>query len=127
MTEENPDNNKNRPIEPEILPPDEEFQRTSAGRGSPRFEPVFAYSSFDSRGCAAPTITLILFFILLGQYGLLAALGFGVFYTCGAILGTLRMTRSLVLGQPLNPWLWRTGNWLVSFFLTVWLAGGFAQ
>ena len=111
-----------RAVDPEVLPPETEY---GADRGRQRVERVISLSSFDSRGCASPAITLFLFMILLVQFGLLAAIGFGFFYTCGAILGAMRMTRALVMGRAINPWVWATGNWCVSFLLTVWLAGGF--
>ncbi|MDE5831486.1 MAG: hypothetical protein K2H64_00600 [Desulfovibrio sp.] len=114
-------------VEVEVLPPEDNASRASRQEGRHKYAagPVFAYSSFDSRGCLSPTVTLVLFFILLIQFGLLAAIGFGVFYTCGAILGSLRMTRAMIMGRPVNPMLWRTANWCLSFLLTVWLAGGF--
>ncbi len=33
--------------------------------------------------------------------------------------------RLLMQGRQANPWSWRMGNWLISFLLTAWLAGGF--
>lgn len=124
------DNNRDsrKVVEVEVLPPENES--TGASQGARRgyaSGPVFAYSSFDSRGCLSPTVTFVLFIILLGRFGLLAAIGFCVFYTCGAILGSLRMTRAMIQGRPINPWLWTIGNWCVSFLFTVWLAGGFDQ
>ncbi|MBD5608123.1 MAG: hypothetical protein HDQ93_04660 [Desulfovibrio sp.] len=126
MAENDNNQNSRKVVEVEVLPPENES--TGAFHDSRRGYaqgPVFAYSSFDSRGCLSPTVTILLFIILLGQFGLLAAIGFGVFYTCGAILGSLRMTRAMIQGRPINPWLWTCGNWCVSFLLTVWLAGGF--
>lgn len=85
------------------------------------------YANIDADGCLAPSISIALFLVCLGQYGLLAAIGFAVFHIIGSIAGAMRAARKLTLGQPFNPWLWRLGNWFVSFLLTVWLAGGFNQ
>lgn len=120
MSTEDP---KRQVIDVEVLEPEE--QRGSASRRNYAAGPGFAYTSFNTTGCLIPFITLFLFGVLLGQYGLLAAIGFLVFHIIGSILGTLRLSRQLVLGFPMNPWPWRIGNWCVSFILTVWLAGGF--
>lgn len=95
---------------------------TSMGGG-----PYFGgyWTPVDSGGCVAPAITFALFVISLGQFGLLAAIGFFVFHIIGAILGTIYQARQLMAGFACNPWAWRTGNWIISFMLTTWLAGGF--
>lgn len=78
-------------------------------------------------GCWPAVVTFALFFVCLGQYGVLAGIGFLVFHIIGSIMGSLRAARYLALGIPWNPLPWRIGNWCVSFILTAWLAGGFSQ
>lgn len=131
QTQNNDNSNSEQSIvhEPEIINPEDNSWprgrnfRNSANNLSGQ---TWFYSPMDMSGCASPFITLFLFLIMLGQYGLLAAIGFLVFYTCGAIIGSLRITRGLVLGVLINPWPWRIGNWIISFLLTIWLAGGFS-
>lgn len=78
-------------------------------------------------GCLPAAITFFLFFVCLGQYGLLAGIGFLVFHIIGSVLGSVYQARKLMVGIITSPWTWRIGNWLVSFLLTVWLAGGFNE
>ena len=82
-------------------------------------------NNFD--GCWPALVTFALFFACLGQYGVLGGIGFLVFHIIGSIMGSLRAARSLALGRPWNPLPWRIGNWLISFIITAWLAGGFSQ
>lgn len=77
------------------------------------------------QGCLAAFITFFLFMVCLGSYGLLAAIGFFVFHIIGSIMGAFQSSRCLMVGAPWNPWPWRCGNWIISFLLTVFLAGGF--
>lgn len=81
----------------------------------------------DPSGCIAPFVTLTLIFTCLIQFGVLAAIGFFFFYVIGAILGVSHLAKRLANGLPANPWAWRVGNWIISFLLTVWLAGGTNQ
>lgn len=93
--------------------------------GQPPYGSVWTFSSLQPGGCLAPAITFALFMICLGQYGVLAAIGFFVFHTIGAVIGTLRASRLLASGILCNAWAWRVGNWVVSLLITIWLAGGF--
>ena len=70
----------------------------------------------------ASTVTLILFFVCLFQWGFLAALGFAFFCTIGAALGIVYNMRRVMQGVLPNPWVWRIGNWCVSLLLVAWLA-----
>ena len=79
----------------------------------------------DTNACLTPCITFAIFFVCLAQFGFLAGLGFVFFHTLGAIMGTLRQMRSMAAGKIPNPWPWRFGNWLFSFLVTAWFAGGF--
>lgn len=128
----NPDNDslERRKVvrEAEIIGPDEGDSQDFGQAGSSGFRrTVFAYSPVDSSGCLPGCITFALFLVCLGQFGILAGIGFMFFYGAGAILGALRAARAVMAGYPPNPWGWRLGNWLVSFLLTAWLAGGFNQ
>lgn len=93
--------------------------------GEQKFNGVWTFSPLDRNGCLGPAITFTLFVICIAQFGILAGIGFAVFYIIGAILGSLRFTRMLMEGRPCNPWGWRVGNWTISLLLTIWLAGGF--
>lgn len=85
---------------------------------------LFSYYSVNNGGCAAALITFFLFIICLGQYGLLAAIGFIVFKSIGSVISTIYAGRALALGQPFSVWGWRIANWFISLLLTIWLAGG---
>lgn len=78
----------------------------------------------NADGCLAPGITFGLFLGCLFSLGLLAAIGFVVFWCVGAVLGTLLQVRRTLNRQPTNPWYWRIANWLVCLLLVYWLAGG---
>lgn len=79
----------------------------------------------NSNACLAPCVTFAIFLVCLAQLGFLAGLGFVFFHTIGSIVGTLRQMRLMTTGVMPNPWFWRMGNWILSFLLTAWLAGGF--
>lgn len=85
---------------------------------------TFTMAPIDNGGCLSSFITVMLFLICLGQYGLLAAIGFFVFHLIGSILGSVHSARQLIRGLPYSVWSWRVGNWIISFLVTVWLAGG---
>lgn len=105
----------------------EEWGQPGGGYGrrqSYAYSRAFTLAPIDNGGCLASFVTVMLFLICLGQYGLLAAIGFFVFHLIGSILGSVHSARQLVRGLPYNVWSWRVGNWIVSFLVTVWLAGG---
>lgn len=77
-----------------------------------------------SEGCLAPAITFGLFLGCLVQLGILAAIGFVVFWCIGAVLGAVLQVRRTLNRQPTNPWIWRIANWLVCLMLVSWLADG---
>lgn len=115
-------------LDVEVLGPEDDYtsQRGYYNKGSwsdnlQEFPPVYGY------GCLPLAITIALFIICLGQYGVLAAMGFIVFHIIGAVAGGIHSARRLMSGLPSNPWAWRIGNWTISFFLTVWLAGGLSR
>lgn len=136
-----PLNNRRDVLEVEVLDPENGADQGNSGfrgnygargaygrafyRGGPGN--IWIFPSVNSGGCLAPAISFALFMICLAQYGLLAAIGFFVIHVIGSILGSVRAARMLAMGLPFNPWAWRAGNWIISFFLTVWLAGGLAQ
>lgn len=105
----------------------EECGQTGGGYGRRQnyaYGRVFTLAPVDNGGCMASFITVMLFLICLGQYGLLAAIGFFVFHLIGSILGSVHSARQLMRGLPYSVWGWRAGNWIISFLATVWLAGG---
>ncbi len=89
------------------------------------FGQIWTSGRADQNACLAPCISFALFLACLAQFGMLAGIGFAFFHIAGSMAGTLRDTRMLMQGRQPNPWLWRMGNWLVSFLLTAWLAGSF--
>lgn len=90
--------------------------------------PVYGNGLFMAdTGCFAAMISLFLFLACLVQWGLLAAIGFLFFHITGSIIGAFRASRYLMAGYPYNPWIWRCGNWIISFLLTAWLSGGFSR
>ena len=82
------------------------------------------FGATPSEGCLAPAITFGLFLGCLVQLGILAAIGFVVFWCVGAVVGTLLQVRRTLNRQPTNPWIWRVANWLVCLMLVSWLAEG---
>lgn len=111
---------------------DNEPQKTHQSESGRNFHyqnigPTFVGYPLNLGGCFPMIITFMLFIICLAQFGALAGIGFLVFHIIGSILGSLRGARIMMLGYLWNPWMWRIGNWCVSFLLTVWLAGGFNQ
>lgn len=129
MGQYNPEK-KQRAVDPEILGPDENSYQNNGiwqkrANGGEDFVTYWGGAPLSGTGCLGPAITFALCMVCLGRYGILAAIGFIVFYVIGAVLGTLHTTKLVMQGQPVYPWAWRTGNWIISFLLTVWLAGGF--
>lgn len=117
--------------DPEILTPDSRpggRRDDNGGRASCAVRFVhFRQTGFGPAnvdGCLAPGITFGLFLGCLFSLGLLAAIGFVVFWCIGAVLGTLLQVRRALNRQPTNPWYWRIANWLVCLLLVSWLAGG---
>ena len=92
--------------------------------GSPLGQ-IWITSRGNSNACLAPCITFAIFLVCLAQFGFLAGLGFVFFHTIGSVAGTLRQMRLMTTGVMPNPWLWRMGNWALSFLVTAWFAGGF--
>ena len=108
------------------------YSRTFGGRGAGGFQAggsplghIWISQRNDANACLAPCVTFAIFLVCLAQFGFLAGLGFAFFHTIGSIAGTLRQMRGMTAGKVPNPWPWRFGNWLVSFLVTAWLAGGF--
>ena len=60
-----------------------------------------------------------------GLSALLASIGFMVFHAIGSVLNSLREMRSMLAGNPPNPWPGRILSWTISFLLVGWLSGGF--
>ena len=86
---------------------------------------VWTGGAQDQTGCLAPCVTFALFMVCLAQFGFFAAIGFVFFHTIGAVVGVVRDLRQFSTGRVPNPWVWRAGNWAVSFFLTAWISGAF--
>lgn len=133
--QKNDGQNPGKVIEPEVLEPvrgaaGENYGTRGPGSGSreegTRVTWIYGWpgACVDCNGCIAPAITLVIFFACWSQYGFLAALGFIFFHVVFGIAGSVQASRNLMAGRPFNPWLWRLGNWFLSFIITVWLAGG---
>lgn len=102
------------------------FYRVSGGfRHDGAFSRTWSVGNGNGNSCLVPCITFALFLVCVSQFGLLAGIGFAVFYFAGWVAGGIRSMRLLVEGHQPNPWHWRLGNWFISFMLTMWLAGGF--
>ena len=86
---------------------------------------VWTGGAQDQLGCLPPCVTFALFLVCLAQFGFFAGIGFIFFHIIGAILGVVRDLRLFSTGRVPNPWIWRAGNWAVSFFLTAWISGAF--
>lgn len=110
-----------------ISRPDSVYQRGPSGNGA-----IFIRSTglVGTGGCAAGIITLGIALICLSQYGLLAAIGFYVFYLLGGLIGFFFLvSKTLKLGllapRSASLWVWRICDWLISYFLAAYLAGAF--
>lgn len=133
--DQNQNDEKPRVLDVEIIEPDGKggkktwyyHSRSSDGASQTAYSGYFSSLPMGGAGCLAPFVTACLFFFCLGNYGLLAGIGFFVFHVIGAIMGSIQQARQLMLGLPASPWPWRVGNWIISFLLTVWLAGGFHE
>lgn len=86
---------------------------------------TLSFAAIDNTGCAAALTTCFVFFLCLFQWGLLAAIGFIVFHTIGNVIASVYSARRLMRGIICNVWSLRAANWIISFFITAWLAGGF--
>lgn len=98
---------------------------SSGNLGGMPFGRVWTGGAGDQTGCLSPCVTFALFMVCLAQFGFLAGIGFVFFHTIGVVLGVLRDLRQFSAGRLPNPWVWRLGNWGVSFLITAWLAGAF--
>lgn len=81
---------------------------------------------FQSLGGSAGMAFWITFGLMLAcgfRFGVLAAIGFMVFYGIAAALGMLFTVNRLMSGFAVNPWFVRICNWTVCWLLTAWLAG----
>ena len=86
---------------------------------------LFRSSGGSRQAGLAPGITLALIIIAGIQFGLLASIGFMVFHAIGSVLNSMREMRSMLAGNPPNPWPGRILSWTISFLLVGWLSGGF--
>ena len=119
-------------IEAEIVENGSSYQSSNTGADSYARQGRRAYARrtitfapVDTTGCLAAFITLSIFFACLFQWGLLAAIGFIVFHTIGSVVSSIHTARQLMRGLSYNIWSLRISNWIISFFITAWLAGGF--
>lgn len=95
----------------------------SPWNGGLRFQTVWTSGGSRQAGLA-PGITLALIVIAGIQFGLLASIGFMVFHAIGSVLNSMREMRSMLAGNPPNPWPGRILSWTISFLLVGWLSGG---
>lgn len=133
MAENRRDNTSDRKVlDAEIVDPGFDASPTGQQRDFGPDNPVFISSvgTLRTSGCAPSLITLGIALVCLGQYGFLAALGFYVFYLVGALIGIFILASKILRLRlltfiPIFLWSWRVCNWLISYLLTAWLAGGF--
>ena len=129
----NQQQDQRRVLDAEVLEPGQEQSRNHHGafdeerRGfdGAQSGQIWISGRTNQNACLAPCISFALFLVCLAQFGLLAGIGFVFFHVVGSVAGGLRAMRLLMQGRQANPWSWRMGNWLISFLLTAWLAGGF--
>ena len=118
-----------KPLEAEIVEsPQSSYEGRGNGPGNRRriyAGRTITFAPIDNSGCLAAFITLCIFMACLFQWGLLAAIGFIVFHTIGNIISSIHSARQLMRGFMYNIWNQRIINWLISFFITAWLSGGF--
>ena len=140
-----------RPVDPEILSPEADSgwqhggghgqsrqgsqQGTHQGQTSTGQRFVFTSLNFGSPatadGCLPGYITLFLAGVCLVQFGLLAAIGFVVFYGIGSVIVAVARMQGMVDGRlsplldparPVGRWAPRSAVWALCFLLTAWLA-----
>lgn len=124
-------------ITPEVVDDSQhgQKQQTFTGSGGSRF----TYTTWNAGGlggmgtgslvardgCLPGMITMLLAAVCAVQFGVLSAIGFLVFYAISSGVGFFLRVRALMQGTNINPWVFRTGAWLVSSVLVVWLSDGF--
>lgn len=96
----------------------------SPWNGGLHFQTIWTSGGSRQAGLA-PGITLALIIIAGIRFGLLASIGFMVFHAIGSVLNSMREMRSMLAGDPPNPWPGRILSWTISFLLVGWLSGGF--
>lgn len=129
-------------IDPEILAPDEDASTRSSysSRQHKVFGSQMHFANFTigglsgiggHDGCLPGYITLFLVGVCLLRFGLLAAIGFVVFYGIGCAAVAVARMQSLMKGRlspfidpttPLGRWTPRCLVWTLCFCMTVWLA-----
>lgn len=129
------DNDPDRPRahDPEVLGPDDDFpfrnSHNSASSNSSfnQNRGLYYFSAYSParNGCLYGIITLVLTLICLGQFGVLGAIGFLVFYGAGMAIGAVAGARRSFEGKAPNYLFWRILAWVISFILTAWFAGAF--
>ncbi len=135
MNNQNGDNQtplaqEKKPLEAEIV---EEESSWSSGQGRGAYRPggrqffsrTVTFAQIDNTGCMAAFLTCFIFCTCLFQWGLLSAIGFLVFHTIGNVISSVYSARRLIQGLTYKIWTLRILNWVISFFITAWLSGGF--
>ncbi len=120
-------------IEPEIVRTkgssyNQDHNEWSNEQGGPSFKmwTFQQYGGLNSRGtdsCLPGFITLGIALALAIQYGILASIGFFVFYAIGSAISFVMTMRRMVEGKLISLWFTRAVVWLVSAFITISLAG----
>ncbi len=81
-----------------------------------------SFGGVSNDSCLPGMITLGIALSLGIQFGLLASIGFFVFYAIGSAISFFTVMRRMVEGRPISPWVGRVLVWLISAFVTVSLA-----
>ncbi len=97
----------------------------SAASGMQGFTSQGFTSSANTDACLPGIITLVWAIVLGVQFGILASIGFLVFYGIGTAFSLAITVRRAMQGQYTPAWLRRSLVWLISAGITVGLADGF--
>ena len=86
------------------------------------------FTTMGRDSCLPGMITLGIMLVCAVQFGVLAALGFGIFYLLGSAFMLIFQVRQAMQGRALHPlvgsWLGRMAVWAGSWVLAGWLSGG---
>ncbi len=80
------------------------------------------FGTTSNASCLPSLITFAIFLSIGIQYGLLASIGFLVFYALGSGINFFASMRRMVEGKAVSPWIGRVVVWIVSVFITISLA-----
>ncbi len=111
-------------VDAELVDRPQQQQGRNGGTGFHR-RVVFMQSNAGQilPSCQMGIITLALAFAMGLQFGLLACIGFLVFYGIARVITFLINIQLVMTGRPINPLLLQIISWFCCWSLTAWLAG----